>query len=46
MKIFAADGLTGQIRRYGRQEIPKASMDVDSWSLRGSAEIERSTANR
>ena len=27
VKKFAADGLTGQIRRYGRQEIPKASMD-------------------
>ena len=46
MKKFATDWLTGKIRRYGRQGIPKASMDVDFGSLRRSAEIERKTENR
>lgn len=46
VKKFATDGLTGRIRRYGRRENPKASVDVDSWSLRRSAEVERSIANR
>ena len=40
VKIFAADGLAGQIRRYGRQEISKASMDVDTGgSLRRSVRV-------